>query len=254
MAAFGHLNISILKEKPPGRMPIETYTLPRAKIDIALKSVRNCVSKKMQCYWICPLIEHSEQIEAQAVEQAYAFLKEQLPELRLEPLHGRMPAPKRTELLSRFYEGSLDMLVSTLVIEVGINNPNATLMVIESPDRLGLAQLHQLRGRVGRGHTKSYCLLVYGDQLTETGVQRLQSLCEHDDGFQLAEIDLELRGPGQLLGARQSGFASFRFFDLQKHQHLIEPILKKIPKINEDELTLIEELFVEAEEKIYLEN
>jgi ATP-dependent DNA helicase RecG len=254
MAAFGHLTLSTLKEKPPGRMPIATYTLSRSKIDIALNSVLNCINKKMQCYWICPLIEESETIEAQAVEQSYAFLKEKLPHIKIEPLHGRMPASKRSDILSSFYEGKVELLVSTLVIEVGINNPNATLMVIESPDRLGLAQLHQLRGRVGRGHSKSYCLLVYGDNLTEAGIQRLQSLCEYEDGFKLAEIDLELRGPGQLLGARQSGFSSFMFFDLKKHEHLIERILKKIPKITNEEMMFIEELFEKNEEKIYLEN
>jgi ATP-dependent DNA helicase RecG len=254
MAMFGHLSISTLREKPPGRTPIDTYTLSRSKMDIALNSVSNCVKKKMQCYWICPLIEQSEVIEAQAVEQSYQFLKEKLPHIRMEPLHGRMPSLKRTEILNKFYDGSIDMIVSTLVIEVGINNPNATLMVIESPDRLGLAQLHQLRGRVGRGHQKSYCLLIYGDSLTETGIQRLQSLCEYDDGFQLAEIDLELRGPGQLLGAKQSGFTSFKFFDLQKHQYLIEPILKKIPHITSEEMNLIEILFTETNDQIYLEN
>jgi ATP-dependent DNA helicase RecG len=254
MAMFGHLSISTLREKPPGRTPIDTYTLSRSKMDIALNSVSNCVKKKMQCYWICPLIEQSEVIEAQAVEQSYQFLKEKLPHIHMEPLHGRMPSLKRTEILNKFYDGSIDMIVSTLVIEVGINNPNATLMVIESPDRLGLAQLHQLRGRVGRGHQKSYCLLIYGDSLTETGIQRLQSLCEYDDGFQLAEIDLELRGPGQLLGAKQSGFTSFKFFDLQKHQYLIEPILKKIPHITSEEMNLIEILFTETNDQIYLEN
>lgn len=254
MGLFGQLQISTLNEKPVGRIPILTRTLPRMKIDLAFKSIKNCVLKKYQVYWICPFIEQSEQMDVQAVVDSFDLLKKALPELSIEMLHGRMSSDQRLSILDKFYEKKIDILVSTLVVEVGINNPNAALMIIESPERLGLAQLHQLRGRVGRGEQQSHCLLVYGDQLTEAGLARLQSLCEFDDGFKLAEIDLEIRGPGELFGAKQSGFTSFRFFDLVRYQYLIEKILLKIRDSGQDDLDLIELLFSHKENAIYLED
>lgn len=247
MALYGQTMVSLLREKPPGRQIIQTHTLARHKRPLALGSVRNCVAKGQQCYWICPFIEESTVVEGQAATEAFQALTVDLPELRIGLLHGRMDQAQRQEVLGSFGEGRLDVLVSTLVIEVGIDNPQASLMIIESPERLGLAQLHQLRGRVGRGENKSYCLLLYGDQLTEQGVQRLQSLCEHDDGFTLAEIDLEIRGAGQLLGVKQSGFSQFRFFDLKEHEPLIAKILKDIPELSPTQKELLSELFGEPD-------
>ncbi len=254
MGLFGQLEISTLSEKPIGRIPIVTRTLPKIKIELAFKSIRNCIQKNYQVYWICPFIEQSDQFDVQAVVDSFDVLKKALPDFSIEMLHGRMSPDERLMILDKFYQQKIDILVSTLVVEVGINNPNAALMIIESPERLGLAQLHQLRGRVGRGTQQSHCLLIYGDQLTESGLARLQSLCEFDDGFKLAEIDLEIRGPGELFGAKQSGFTSFRFFDLVKYQHLIEKILLKIRESSNQDLDLIELLFNHQENTVYLEN
>lgn len=247
MALYGQTAISLLTEKPAGRIKIQTHTLAQHKKALALGSVRNCVNKGQQCYWICPFIEESSVVEGQAATEAFESLSRELPELRIGLLHGRMDQRQREDILARFNQGFIDVLVATLVIEVGIDNPNASLIVIESPERLGLAQLHQLRGRVGRGAQKSYCLLLYGDQLTEQGIQRLQSLCEHDDGFKLSEIDLELRGAGQLLGVKQSGFSQFRFFDLKTHENLIGKILSTLKEIPLSQRALLDELFGEAE-------
>jgi ATP-dependent DNA helicase RecG len=251
MALYGQTAISLLTEKPAGRQKIQTYTLSRYKRSLALGSVRNCVQKGHQCYWICPFIEESQVIEGQAAKEAFDSLSKELPELRIGLLHGRIEQTERDALLTEFNNGLIDVLVATLVVEVGIDNPNASLIVIESPERLGLAQLHQLRGRVGRGSQKSYCLLLYGEQITEQAIQRLQSLCEYDDGFKLAEIDLELRGAGQLLGIKQSGFSQFRFFDLKTHEPLISRILHHIPTMSDSQKNLLDEIFGEADPLVW---
>jgi ATP-dependent DNA helicase RecG len=201
----GDLDVSIINERPPGRIPIETSRYlgqDRAK---AYERVRAEVEKGHQVFVICPLVEGSDTIEAKAaVDEAERLQEEVFPDLRVDVLHGRMSGKAKDEIMTRFREREFDILVSTSVIEVGIDIPNATVMMIEGADRFGLAQLHQFRGRVGRGGSKSYCLLL-ADDVSIDGGARLQTMVASDDGFILAERDLELRGPGDFIGTRQSG-------------------------------------------------
>ena len=243
MATYGPIHLNVLKEKPKGRQDIKTYTLPADQIDIVYKSVRNCVAKNQQCYWVCPLIQESEHVQARDVEQAYARLTSQLSDLNIQLIHGQVPIDQREKVLTEFKQGKIDVLVSTLVIEVGVDSPTASLIVIESPDRLGLSQLHQLRGRVGRGQLQGHCILVYDTQLSSQSVQRLKALCESQDGFYLSEVDLQLRGPGEALGTRQTGQAQFRFFDIVKDEDKIPVILDQCRTISSQQLEILEVFF-----------
>ncbi|MBM4222562.1 MAG: DEAD/DEAH box helicase, partial [Gammaproteobacteria bacterium] len=245
MALFGTIQLSILKEKPQGRAPITTYLTPAQKEHLVLKSIKNCVARGQSVYWICPLISESEVINASAAQQRFSILKEHpdLSDIKVGLLHGRMNASDRHDVLQAFYNGDYHVLVSTLVIEVGIDHPLATLIIIESPDRLGLSQLHQLRGRVGRSNLASYCLLLYDQNISEKGMERLTALCETDDGFKLAEMDLAIRGPGEFLGARQSGFQSLKFFSFDNNMDMIEDVLIKIKSLDQEQHRWISEFF-----------
>jgi len=244
-AFFGHMDYSVLKEKPQGRVAIKTYTVPASKREMILKSIQNALIKKHSVYWVCPLIEESETLEVKAAVHSFEQLCQEplLQDYKIGLLHGRMSSADRQKTLKAFYDQEYHILVSTLVIEVGIDDPKANLIVIESPERLGLAQLHQLRGRVGRGGVQSYCLLIYDPNLSEKGVERLQALCEHDDGFALAEIDLQMRGPGEFLGAKQSGFANMKFFDFEKHKGLMEKVPSALGGLSEADHGKLDELF-----------
>lgn len=243
MATYGPIELNVLKEKPAGRQDIKTYTLRSDQLDIVYKSVLNCVSKKQQCYWVCPLIQESEQVQASDVEHAYEKLKHHLPLLRIELIHGQIPIDTREAVLKEFKAGKVDILVSTLVIEVGVDSPTASLIVIESPDRLGLSQLHQLRGRVGRGSLPGHCILVYDSALSQNAVERLTALCHSQDGFYLSEVDLKLRGPGEALGQKQTGQAQFKFFDIIHNEENIPLILEQCRSIPKDQLMLLEDFF-----------
>ena len=238
MTAYADLDTSIIDELPPGRTPINTVALPDTRRDDVVERIRKgCVQDNRQAYWVCTLIEESEVLQCQAAEDTAVYLQEQLSELKVGLVHGRMKAAEKQSVMKSFKEGDLDLLVATTVIEVGVDVPNSSLMVIENPERLGLAQLHQLRGRVGRGTVASHCVLMYKSPLSKTAIKRLAVLRESNDGFVIAQKDLEIRGPGELLGTKQTGLADLKIADLLRDAHLIPEvqqhaylIWKKYPK------------------------
>lgn len=225
MTAYADLETSVIDELPPGRTPIQTIALPDTRRDEIVNKVRSaCVNDGRQAYWVCTLIDDSEVLEAQAASDTADALRLQLPELNIGLVHGRMKSKEKQQIMQEFKEGKLHLLVATTVIEVGVDVPNSSLMIIENPERLGLAQLHQLRGRVGRGSIASHCVLLYHSPLSKTAQKRLSVLRESNDGFVIAQRDLEIRGPGELLGTKQTGLADFKIADLVRDQHLIPEV------------------------------
>lgn len=224
MSAYADLDCSIINELPPGRTPVNTVVIADSRRDQVIERVRAACSEGRQAYWVCTLIEESEVMQCQAAEVAEALLKEQLPELRIGLVHGRMKAKEKADVMAQFKAAELDLLVATTVIEVGVDVPNSSVMIIENPERLGLSQLHQLRGRVGRGSVESFCVLMYHAPLSKQGKARLAVMRETTDGFIIAEKDLELRGPGEVLGTRQTGMMQFKIADLQRDKDLLERV------------------------------
>jgi len=221
MTAYADLNVSVIDEMPPGRTPVTTVVLPDNRRQDVIERVYAACQQKRQVYWVCTLIEESEHLQCQAAEDTATTLQDSLPDLRIGLVHGRMKSKDKDTVMTAFKVGQLDMLVATTVIEVGVDVPNASLMVIENAERLGLAQLHQLRGRVGRGQIESHCVLMYHPPLSENGQARLKCLRETNDGFKIAQRDLEIRGPGEVLGTRQTGLPQFRVADLIEDQDLL---------------------------------
>lgn len=226
MTAYADLDTSIIDELPPGRTPITTVALPDSRRQDVIERVRLACEEGKQAYWVCTLIEESEVLECQAAEDTAAELQNRLPGLHIGLVHGRMRPVEKQRVMEEFKAGILQLLVATTVIEVGVDVPNASLMIIENPERLGLAQLHQLRGRVGRGSVASHCVLLYHAPLSKTAQSRLGVLRETNDGFLIAQRDLELRGPGELLGTRQTGLADLKIADLVRDQSLIPQVQK----------------------------
>jgi len=224
MSAYADLDTSIIDELPAGRQAIETFVIPDTRRQDILSRVQTICQSGRQAYWVCTLIEESEALQCQAAEASAQWLNEQLPELTIGLVHGRMKADDKALMMGQFKAGKIDLLVATTVIEVGVDVPNASLIIIENPERLGLAQLHQLRGRVGRGEHKSYCALMYHAPLSQNGKERLSAMRESNDGFKIAEKDLEIRGPGEVLGTRQTGLVSFRIADLQRDGAWLESV------------------------------
>ena len=225
MTAYADLDTSVIDELPPGRTPIQTIALPDTRRDDVVERIRQgCINDNRQAYWVCTLIEESEVLQCQAAEDTATYLQAQLSELKIGLVHGRMKAAEKQEVMERFKSAELDLLVATTVIEVGVDVPNSSLMVIENPERLGLAQLHQLRGRVGRGSVASHCVLMYKSPLSKTATKRLAVLRDSNDGFVIAQKDLEIRGPGELLGTRQTGLAELKIADLLRDADLIPQI------------------------------
>ena len=219
MSVYGDMDTSIIDELPPGRTPITTVTIDRNRRDEVIERIAvNCEAGR-QAYWVCSLVEESSVLDAQAAEATYEDLNERL-NIRIGLVHGKMKSADKQAIMQEFKTGNLDLLIATTVIEVGVDVPNASLMVIENAERLGLSQLHQLRGRVGRGSTKSFCVLLYQKPLSETGTERLNVLRESTDGFVIAQKDLELRGPGELLGKRQTGNVGYYLADLIRDEQL----------------------------------
>jgi ATP-dependent DNA helicase RecG len=221
MTAYADLDVSVIDELPPGRTPVQTVVLAEQRRDEVVLRIRTACLQGRQAYWVCPLIDESEELPYQAAEETAAALAEALPDLNVGLVHGRMPAAAKLEVMQRFKAGKIHLLVATTVIEVGVDVPNATLMVIENAERMGLAQLHQLRGRVGRGDHASSCLLLYRAPLSGVARERLAVMRATNDGFEVARRDLELRGPGELLGTRQTGLAQMRVADLLRDADLL---------------------------------
>ena len=252
MTAYADLDTSVIDEMPPGRTPVTTVAIPDTRRSEIIDRVRQaCISEGRQAYWVCTLIEESDLLEAQAAEATWEELKLALPELNVGLVHGRMKPAEKQAVMQAFKLGELHLLIATTVIEVGVDVPNASLMIIENPERLGLAQLHQLRGRVGRGAVASHCVLLYKSPLSKTAQKRLQVLRDSNDGFVIAQKDLEIRGPGELLGTRQTGNAEFKVADLLRDQAMIPDVQRLARHIHErypeQALALIERWMPETE-------
>jgi ATP-dependent DNA helicase RecG len=224
MTAYADLDVSVIDELPPGRSPVETVVIPDSRRDEVVERVRAACRSGRQAYWVCTLVEESDLLQAQAAEATAILLTEALPELRIGLVHGRLKGSEKEAVMGAFTQGALDLLVATTVIEVGVDVPNASLMIIENAERLGLAQLHQLRGRVGRGAARSNCVLMYHGPLSQMARERLAVMRETNDGFVIARKDLELRGPGELLGTRQTGLLQMRIADLQRDQAILPQV------------------------------
>jgi ATP-dependent DNA helicase RecG len=233
MTVYADLDTSIIDELPPGRQPVKTVAISQARREDVMASVRKACSAGQQAYWVCTLIEESEVLQCQAAENTATLLAETLPELTVGLIHGRLKPADKERLMAAFKAGSIDLLVATTVIEVGVDVPNATLMIIENPERLGLAQLHQLRGRVGRGRAHSSCVLLYQSPLSENARDRLAALRETGDGFEIARRDLELRGPGEVLGTRQTGEMQFHIADLLRDEALLSDVEQAAGRLNQ---------------------
>ena len=238
MTAYADLDISVIDELPPGRTPVRTVVVPQQRREQVVARVDQACRSGRQVYWVCPLIEESEELRAQAAEETAAALEAALPDVRVGLVHGRMPSAKKDQAMLAFKSGRIQLLVATTVIEVGVDVPNATLMVIENAERMGLAQLHQLRGRVGRGAHASTCVLLYRAPLSQLARERLEAVRRTNDGFEIARRDLELRGAGELLGTRQTGLAQMRVADLIRDADLLprvqeaaEMLLERYPDI-----------------------
>ncbi|MBS0398093.1 MAG: ATP-dependent DNA helicase RecG, partial [Proteobacteria bacterium] len=224
MTAYADLDISVIDELPPGRTPVKTIALPESRRDEVVQRIHGSCLAGRQAYWVCPLIDESGEMPYSAAEETAQTLAAALPELRVGLVHGRMPGAAKERTMQEFKRGAIQLLVATTVIEVGVDVPNASLMVIENAERMGLAQLHQLRGRVGRGEFESTCVLLYHSPLSSLARARLAVMRDTSDGFEVARRDLELRGPGELLGTRQTGLSQMRVADLSRDADLLPSV------------------------------
>jgi ATP-dependent DNA helicase RecG len=225
-AFYADLDVSVIDELPPGRRPVDTVVVPDSRRADVVARVHTACRDGRQAYWVCPLIEESELVDSRAASALERELKEALPDTRIGLIHGRMKSAEKDLVMRAFKQGELDLLVATTVIEVGVDVPKATLMVVENAERMGLAQLHQLRGRVGRGSQASSCVLLYKPPLSEVARERLNVLRATNDGFAVAQKDLELRGPGEVLGTRQTGLMQLRVADLLRDADLLPAVIE----------------------------
>ncbi len=221
MTAYADLDCSIIDKLPPGRKPVKTLLISQQRRNEVIERIYHACRQGRQCYWICTLVETSETLQCQAAETVYKQLLHQLDGIRIAMVHGRMKNDEKQRIMEHFKAARVDLLIATTVVEVGVDVPNASLMIIENAERLGLSQLHQLRGRIGRGNQHSICILMYSQQISKAGKKRLKIMRETHDGFKIAEEDLKIRGPGEILGTRQSGFAQMKIADLTRHPHLL---------------------------------
>ena len=224
MSAYADLDFSVIDELPPGRLPVNTVAIANERREAVVERIRAACGRGQQAYWVCTLIEESETLAAQAAEVTANELVLLLPEVRIGLVHGRLKPAEKAKVMAAFQDGDIELLVATTVIEVGVDVPNASLIIIENPERLGLAQLHQLRGRVGRGAVASHCVLLYGTPLSQRARDRIAIMRQTNDGFRIAEEDLRLRGPGEVLGTRQTGELGLRIADLERDAHLLERV------------------------------
>jgi len=234
MSLYADLDPSVLDERPPGRTPVKTALISSERRDEVIERIRVACGEGIQAYWVCPLIEESEALEAEAAESTADKLRAALPRLRIERVHGRMKAPERDAVMEAFRRGEIDLLVATTVIEVGVDVPNASLMIIENAERMGLSQLHQLRGRVGRGTRASACVLLYRAPLGATALERLEAMRRTDDGFEIAEVDLRIRGPGEMLGTRQTGERAYRVAEWSRDRDLMDAATRLAQRVFRD--------------------
>ena len=242
MSAYADLDCSVIDELPPGRTPVNTLVIPNTRREEVIARIHNACLHGSQVYWVCTLIEESEVLQCQAAEVTAESLQKQLPDVRIALIHGRMKPAEKSRIMDLFKRGEFQLLVATTVIEVGVDVPAANLMVIENPERLGLAQLHQLRGRVGRGLIVSHCVLLYQHPLSQVGKLRLGIMRDSNDGFYIAERDLEIRGPGQVLGTQQTGLMSFKIADLERDSGLLDQVKYTAEIIQRDYPQLVEPL------------
>jgi ATP-dependent DNA helicase RecG len=240
MSYYADVDVSVIDELPPGRTPVVTKLVSESRREEVLRRVRDACLAGRQAYWVCPLIEDSETLQLQAAIETFERLRREFPELRIGLVHGRLSNQEKAAVMEAFQRNEVQLLVATTVIEVGVDVPNASLMVIEHAERMGLSQLHQLRGRVGRGAESSACILLYQAPLSESARERLRIIYEHSDGFEIARHDLRLRGPGEFLGARQSGMPMLRFADLERDLDLLEAARNIAPQLIRDHPDLVE--------------
>jgi len=226
MSAYADLDVSVIDALPPGRTPVQTVALANSRRDEVIDRIRTYCLQGHQVYWVCTLIDDSDEIQAQSAQAAYELIADSLPGIAVALLHSKIAHNEKSRIMAEFKANRIQVLVATTVIEVGVDVPNASVMVIENAERLGLAQLHQLRGRVGRGATASHCLLLYQTPLSAMARQRIEVMRETDNGFLIAEKDLELRGPGELLGTRQTGDIGYRIADLSRDAALLPLVLE----------------------------
>ncbi|WP_292293816.1 ATP-dependent DNA helicase RecG [Marivita sp.] len=252
LAQYGDMDVSVLDEKPPGRTPVKTALLSNEQMDGVVDRLRQAVAEGRQAYWVCPLVDESEVSDLTAAEDRFKRLRAALGEGVVGLVHGQMPPADKDAAMARFVSGQTGVLVATTVIEVGVNVPNASIMVVERAETFGLAQLHQLRGRVGRGAAASTCLLLYQPPLSETGMKRLTTLRETEDGFRISEVDLEMRGAGDVLGTAQSGLPRFRIADLERQAGLMAMAQDDARKLLLDDPTLTSERGTAARALLYL--
>ncbi len=234
MTTYADMDYSVIDELPPGRTPVKTVVISNTRRPEIVERINNVCDDGAQVYWVCTLIEESEALQCQNAEETWELLKEALPDLNIGLIHGRMKSDEKEHIMADFKSGKINLLVATTVIEVGVDVPNASLMIIENSERLGLAQLHQLRGRVGRGSRSSSCVLMYQSPLSQNGKRRLEALRNSNDGFEIAQIDLEIRGPGEVFGTRQTGELQFKIANLMEDQHLL-------PNIQQAAQTILEQ-------------
>lgn len=256
MSAYGDLDTSIIDQLPPGRTPIQTVTIPLDRREEVLQRIAsNCAAGK-QAYWVCTLVEQSETLDAQAAQATFEEIQSRFPHLNIGLVHGKMKADEKQAVMQKFKLNQLQLLIATTVIEVGVDVPNASIMIIENAERLGLSQLHQLRGRVGRGATASFCALLYKHPLSHNGQARLKIMRESNDGFLIAEKDLEIRGPGEILGTKQTGEMGFRVAKLERDDHLLTPAHQAAQQLLHDNPTqahaLVKRWLAEASRYVYV--
>lgn len=240
MTYYADLDVSVIDQLPPGRKPIATKVVKASRREEVIQGIKSWLSRGLQAYWVCPLIEESEALQLQTAVESFEQLSQALPEFKVGLVHGRLKSEEKAAIMAAFKANQIQLLVATTVIEVGVDVPNAALMVIEHAERFGYAQIHQLRGRVGRGSADSVCILMYAEPLSMAAKERLQTLRETADGFVIAERDLSLRGPGELLGAKQSGDAMLRFVDLQRDAWLIELAQRAAERLLSDHGEIVE--------------